>query len=556
MAKTGSLPGLLCSSVAAFVLLAGAVTSAETEEGNTLAEVVVDAGRTRWTSNNRVELLADPRRAWEARLDLLEAARNHIFISTYSWHENTYGTRFRNELARVVSSRKSVNEDFTVRCLADATGMKMFSRAFNDLRKTGAVVRSYNRQSWGMAPVFDGRMHDKLMITDGRKAIVGGRNYSDIYFDPQRWWLDFGVLVEGSAVWELQMIFLKSWAVSEDLLGAQHFGWSMEDIRRRIRSLWSTGRFPDGESPLEEYLNEGFFPDYESPPGETKVAVLYDNSMVWHRAPTAAMLVELVEAAETEIDIMTPFPNFEEVLTRALADAVKRGVHVRLITNDREAAIRGGWIRLAAFPTLIELAESGVEIWAWKANPKLLAEVAETGCAPAIMPPIALHGKVVRIDDELTIVHSSNFNIRSTYYNTEAGLVVLDHGLNREVRALLDRLISLHDLRISCQDGLAGITVENVVYQLTDLPLAEDVPIAFGSVRTGRREAEWRADAPATLCWAEALDGGDAGAEAEENASQHLPGEQNLGPAAPGFRDLRFFGRSLRGRHESFLPAA
>ena len=48
-----------------------------------------------------------------------------------------------------------------------------------------------------------------------------------------------------------------------------------------------------------------------------------------------------------------------------------------------------------------------------------------------------------------------------------------------------------------------------------DAPLAERVPIAFGSVPTGPRSHGWRADAPATLVYAEAQDGGDAAAEAE-----------------------------------------
>ena len=46
------------------------------------------------------------------------------------------------------------------------------------------------------------------------------------------------------------------------------------------------------------------------------------------------------------------------------------------------------------------------------------------GSVTDTLPPIALHGKLARIDDDLTIVHSSNFNIRSTHYNTEAGLAV------------------------------------------------------------------------------------------------------------------------------------
>jgi dipeptidyl aminopeptidase/acylaminoacyl peptidase len=53
------------------------------------------------------------------------------------------------------------------------------------------------------------------------------------------------------------------------------------------------------------------------------------------------------------------------------------------------------------------------------------------------------------------------------------------------------------------------------VKQVADLPLREQVPISFDSVPAGPREIHWRADAPATLAWVEALDGGDAGKKAE-----------------------------------------
>ena len=51
------------------------------------------------------------------------------------------------------------------------------------------------------------------------------------------------------------------------------------------------------------------------------------------------------------------------------------------------------------------------------------------------------------------------------------------------------------------------------VVEVADLPLAEDIPKGFDSVRTGRRGIQWRADAPATLVWAEAQDGGDMSAD-------------------------------------------
>ena len=49
-----------------------------------------------------------------------------------------------------------------------------------------------------------------------------------------------------------------------------------------------------------------------------------------------------------------------------------------------------------------------------------------------------------------------------------------------------------------------------VVYTLASLPLAENVPTAFGSVPLGVRSASWRADTPATLVWTEAQDEGNA----------------------------------------------
>lgn len=56
-----------------------------------------------------------------------------------------------------------------------------------------------------------------------------------------------------------------------------------------------------------------------------------------------------------------------------------------------------------------------------------------------------------------------------------------------------------------------------LVTTVADLPVAENIPKGFDSVRTGRRDIAWRADAPATLVWAEALDGGDMSAEVEHH---------------------------------------
>jgi dipeptidyl aminopeptidase/acylaminoacyl peptidase len=56
----------------------------------------------------------------------------------------------------------------------------------------------------------------------------------------------------------------------------------------------------------------------------------------------------------------------------------------------------------------------------------------------------------------------------------------------------------------------------NPVHLVADLPLQEEVPRGRGSVPTGPRSVSWRADAPATVAWVEALDGGDANRDVAE----------------------------------------
>ncbi len=66
------------------------------------------------------------------------------------------------------------------------------------------------------------------------------------------------------------------------------------------------------------------------------------------------------------------------------------------------------------------------------------------------------------------------------------------------------------------------------VHTAYERPLQESVPTAYGSVPTGPRQFDWRADAPATLVWAEARDDGDAAKDAEirdEVYQQALPFE-------------------------------
>ncbi|MBD3851510.1 MAG: phosphatidylserine/phosphatidylglycerophosphate/cardiolipin synthase family protein [Acidobacteria bacterium] len=458
--------------VASILLLIAGSGIAQAGDEESLQELVTRVGRARWTFDNSIDLLADPRDAWQARVDLTESARHHVFISTFSWHNDTSGKDFRDILISSLKQRKAEEIDLDLRVLVDASALFAFTRMFASLEKTGARVRGFNRSTWGLTALWDGRMHDKLFIADGRKAILSGRNFSDDYYDFDNWWFDLGVELEGSAVDDLQMIFLKSWEFTEFNRAAGRFLLPQEELLHELQVFWQTGRFPNGKSPIEKFVNEEYFPGRTDAPGSVPVAILYDNPFMRRRAATTDLLVELAGRAKDRIDLMTPFPNFDPPLTDALISAMDRGVKIRLFTNGREAAIRSGPFLLAGYPTLIRLIEAGAEVWAWRGISELLHEIEDEGCRPELMPPSALHGKMMLLDDELSIIHSSNFNIRSTYYNTEAGVAVLDRGFNKELSDLLEDLIDFHDVEIDCGNGNGSPEIP----ELLSLLGREDIP--------------------------------------------------------------------------------
>lgn len=86
------------------------------------------------------------------------------------------------------------------------------------------------------------------------------------------------------------------------------------------------------------------------------------------------------------------------------------------------------------------------------------------------------------------------------------GRYVLTERLKRPYSYLLPAAFFPTEIAVSTVDG-------QLVRTVTDRPLADDLPVDFDAVVKGPREVEWRSDAPATLLWAEAQDGGDPKAD-------------------------------------------
>lgn len=85
------------------------------------------------------------------------------------------------------------------------------------------------------------------------------------------------------------------------------------------------------------------------------------------------------------------------------------------------------------------------------------------------------------------------------------------------------------------------------VREICDLPLAEDIPIAFNSVRRGKRSINWRPDKPSTLYWVETQDGGDAKVEVSPRDIVYMESAEAVNSEQPEVLhklDLRYGGIS------------
>jgi len=82
------------------------------------------------------------------------------------------------------------------------------------------------------------------------------------------------------------------------------------------------------------------------------------------------------------------------------------------------------------------------------------------------------------------------------------GRFLVTERLKRPYSYLLPASFFPTEIAVSTVDG-------RPVKTLADRPLADDLPVDFDAEVKGPRDAEWRSDAPATLVWAEVLDGGN-----------------------------------------------
>lgn len=392
-----------------------------------------------------LRLLLDNFDAFAARALSGALAGRSLDLMYYIWNTDLAGWLLIDTLV------SAADRGVRIRLLLDDVNVQGFDRAFlaltqhplievrlfNPTRNRGQALRRMTEMLLGLAR-FNRRMHGKLWIADGRLAIIGGRNISDTYFgadDGDRSAVDADVMLLGSKVTDVSAVFDSYWNLGLSLPIASLWpGFRVNKaafrkrVARHVQSAASrhySAKVQKGKSP-ENFLTQRLY-------WTDKVQLLADppeKAYNLHTAPWMdTAITSMLEAAKTEVLLITPYFVPGAVGLAELTGLATRGVNVSLVTSALSAtdliAVHGAYryyrgSMLAAGARLFEFSKP-----------------AQVGRKRDF-----LHSKVFIIDGRQGLVGSLNFDLRSAYINTELGLLFEGPPLLAELTAMFDQLSS------------------------------------------------------------------------------------------------------------------
>lgn len=345
-----------------------------------------------WTDGNRVRLLENGEAFFPAVLEAIDDAREEVLIETFILFEDKVGKRLHAAL--VAAAKRGVRVELTV----DGYGSPDLSPEFiSSLAAAGACLRVFDPKPrlLGYRTNVFRRLHRKIVVVDGRRAFVGGINFSADhladYGDGAK--QDYAVAIEGPVVAEIRAF----------AIAALHAPAAPRD--------WARAPSLDGPAP-----------------GSAQVRfVTRDNGA--HLNDIENQYLAAIRAAKNEILVANAYflPGYR--LLHALHRAAGRGVRVSLVLQgapDMPMVANAG---RRLYPYLIG---GGVRIHEYCERP--------------------LHGKLAVIDDTWATVGSSNLDPLSLSLNLEANVLIRDRAFNAVVRQRLQELIDVHCHRVRRQD--------------------------------------------------------------------------------------------------------
>jgi len=394
------------------------------------------------------------------RLRTLQAATRSIDLQTFIWQDDTSGRALTREIItaadRGVKVRVLLDDSFlahaepALRALSEhpLVSYRIYNPMVN--RVGGSELREL--QNLDDFSRINHRMHNKLLLVDGRVAIVGGRNQADEYFGyrSDHNFRDFEVILTGPITRSLAGVF--------DLYWNDPWTFPIEDLADSELTR------PE----IDAWLEEGVATfDHPEPASQEEWKALFaaghlgtvevivdtpagEDPSVDFPIQLASAYIDLIEAAEQDLLLVSAYFIPTPELTQALEHAVDRGVVVRILTNSL-----GSNNHVTAHAAYAQhrpaLLRAGVDLYELRADASTRAMYTFKSLENGIL---GLHAKLALFDDCCLLVGSSNLDPRSLRLNTEIGVLVDSPSLNQHLRQLLAvDLLPANAWRVTLTDG-------------------------------------------------------------------------------------------------------
>ncbi len=326
-------------------------------------------------------------------IELFKSAKQSIYIEYFII--NT-GQAF-DQIFPILKEKAASGVD--VRIIYDDFGSSMNLPSDFDKRLTQAGIQVYNfnpvRPRVNLSMNY--RDHRKIVIVDHQKAITGGMNLADEYFNVIKrfgQWKDASILIEGEAVIALTRIFLMNWE-------------NKTKVYEPMADLKPTATITDGL----------IIPFSDSP---------LDRNLI-----TKHTYMLMIQSAKKRIIITTPYFVIDQELQTALYLQATSGIDIDLIVpgipDKKYVAVVSEFYykQLLQFPNVrIHKFNQGF-----------------------------IHSKILYIDDTHATVGTTNFDFRSLYLHFENTVWLYQTQSIKEIKSYLDEamlastLLSLSELR-------------------------------------------------------------------------------------------------------------
>ncbi len=278
------------------------------------------------------EMFSDTPTILQAITRDVDASEKSVLMEFYIWNEGGLADEVLEAVIRAAQRG--------VHCclLIDALGARPWWKGGQPKRLREAGVELRSALPVGLFRTLIGRtdlrLHRKIVVIDGDVAWTGSMNLVDPRFFKQDsgvgQWVDAMVRLQGSVVVPLAVTMIGDWMLES--------GTSLEEIitRAELRLVK-----PEGPADIQVI---------PSGPGQSGDGLLQ-------------MILSLINAAQHELVLTTPYLVPDDSLLRAIRGAASRGVTVRLIVPEK---VDSFLTRFASRSYYDDLLDVGVQIYLFR----------------------------------------------------------------------------------------------------------------------------------------------------------------------------------------------